>query len=610
MIAAISWVSPECRPGSRAFRPFEAAGQPRRNDRPPSKTTGPPPPFDFRYQPFMPLARFLGGYPRLAGNLIGGALAAVMVVIFCMAAVCLRVQQVEEGHGRLLARMRAVQDDTARLLDELNAGYRPDCTPANLRRLGGLMFTHRYVRAIGLVNQDGLLFCSTGAGLLDKPAPIGRHHIDGASGRYYLNTPVHSFVGSLEGSITAPVVQRGPFQVLVDGSVTQDVFAEYADAVWAGGGGQRRSVFRGERGALTQPFVSGTPPRLQMDWRHFRLMVTTTAPGVSPVSAQSVLGWHSVDAGRLRVLLVAAAFFGLSGYVAGNAVARRFRRYHSIEYRIARLCKPANVVCHYQPILDLVSGRMIGCEVLARLQDGDQLLYPDKFIPALNRQHLSWAFDAAVSRAALHELAAALPVQPEFTVALNFFPHNLRRNTIHAHLQSVMAQIDRTDLKIELEVTEYDFSPDLAPELRLLKADGYGISIDDFGTGYSNLGIVKKVSPDYLKIDRSFVFEMEDETIRSSLIPEIIAIARAVGSQVIAEGIETAAQHAQLRDLGVQFGQGYHFARPMAVAELQRFMAANAAQVAARSMGDTADAEQRLRQDGGNSDRPAPEARR
>ena len=535
------------------------------------------PAYDFWYERFMPIARILGRYPRMAGSVIGYAMAAAMVMVFCLAAVGLRVQQVEAGHARVLARMQSVQDDIRKLLDELNAGYRPDCSPENLRRLGGLMFRHRYARGIGLVDARGNLFCSTGAGLLDSPSPPGKNHIDGAHGRYYLQTPVHLFVGSLEGSVTATVIERGRFQVLIDNSLIQDVFLEHADAVWAGGGSQRRRVFGGRFADLTQAFVSGAPPELQMDWAHLRLAVTTTQPGISPVSVQSVLGWHSLDAARLRVLIVAVAFFGLFGFVAGNAIALKCRRYRSIEYRIRHLCTPANVVCHYQPILELSTGRMVGCEVLARLKDGDNLLYPDKFIPALNKQHLTWKFDAAVSRAALHELAAALPPQNGFAVALNFFPHNLKRDTIHAHLQAVMAEIDRSDFQIELEVTEYDFSPDLAPELRRLKADGYGISIDDFGTGYSNLGIVKKVSPDYLKIDRSFVFEMEDDTIRSSLIPEIIAIARAVGSQVIAEGIETAAQETQLKALGVQLGQGYFFARPMGMEDLQRYIAAKAA---------------------------------
>ena len=521
----------------------------------------------------IPATRILGRYPRLAGGSLGVVAALAMLLAFVLTAVGLRIQQTEAGHHKVLDRMQAVQADTRKLLDQLNATYSTDCGADNLRRLGALMFSHRYARGIGMLDAQGRLFCTVGVGRLDPPVPASRGAIDGATGRYHLAVPVQRFVGPVAESVTATVVERGRFQVMVDSAPTQEAFDDHADAVWAGAGTQRHRVYSGARGAMTEASVSPDAPSLRIDWRHARLLVTTTVPGVSPVSVQSTLGWHTLDDARARVLVVAAAFCGLFGLVLGGNLSRRFRDFRLIDHRIRHLCTAANVVCHYQPILELATGRMIGCEVLARLRDGDELLYPDRFIPALTRQHLCWTFDAAVSRAALRELGAALPPQTQFAVALNFFPQNLRRDALHGHLSGVLDEIGRRDLHIELEVTEYDFSPDLAPELRRLKSDGYGISIDDFGTGYSNLGIVKKVSPDYLKIDRSFVFEMGDETIRSSLIPEIIAIARAVGSEVIAEGIETAAQRAQLQALGVQFGQGYLFARPMALAELQRFMA-------------------------------------
>jgi sensor c-di-GMP phosphodiesterase-like protein len=211
----------------------------------------------------------------------------------------------------------------------------------------------------------------------------------------------------------------------------------------------------------------------------------------------------------------------------------------------------------------------MGCEVLARLRDADRLVYPDHFIPALIADNRTWAFDAAVSTRALQELGGALPARGSFKVALNFFPQNLRRDTVEPHLRASLEALGRRDLQIELEVTEYNFSPEIVPELQRLKEDGYYIAIDDFGTGYSNLGMVKRVAPDFLKIDKSFVFEMEDASLRSSLIPEIIAIAKAVNSQVIAEGIENATQAAQLRALGVPYGQGYYFAKPM---PLQAFL--------------------------------------
>jgi sensor c-di-GMP phosphodiesterase-like protein len=253
----------------------------------------------------------------------------------------------------------------------------------------------------------------------------------------------------------------------------------------------------------------------------------------------------------------------LLGWSLGWAANSFCRVFGSLDFRIRSLCTSSRVVCHYQPIVDLSTGRVIGCEVLARLQDGPRLLYPDEFIPALNRKKLAWALDAAVSERALMELGTSLPhLSSGFTVALNFFPGSLNRDRIHAHLQKTLKTIARNDFQIKLEITEYEFSETLEPEIRKLREDGYRIAIDDFGTGYSNLGIVKRISPDVLKIDKSFVFEMEDATVRSSLIPEIVAIARAIRCDVVAEGIETASQANRLLALGVRFGQGYYFLRP------------------------------------------------
>src|SRR5690606_12932161 len=100
--------------------------------------------------------------------------------------------------------------------------------------------------------------------------------------------------------------------------------------------------------------------------------------------------------------------------------------------------------------------------------------------------------------------------------------------------------------------------------------EGFLIAVDDFGTGYSNLQLVTKLSPDILKIDGSFVYELEEASLRSNLIPQIVNIARAVGADAVAEGIEKPEQARLLAAQGVQYGQGYALARPM---PLERFIA-------------------------------------
>ncbi|HEY9572534.1 MAG TPA: EAL domain-containing protein, partial [Pusillimonas sp.] len=94
------------------------------------------------------------------------------------------------------------------------------------------------------------------------------------------------------------------------------------------------------------------------------------------------------------------------------------------------------------------------------------------------------------------------------------------------------------------------------------------------GTGYSNLKSVRTLSPDVLKIDKSFIFELEDATLRSNLIPEIVNIARAINAQAVAEGIENIEQARLLAQFGVQYGQGYALARPMELESFLAFMAA------------------------------------
>lgn len=121
----------------------------------------------------------------------------------------------------------------------------------------------------------------------------------------------------------------------------------------------------------------------------------------------------------------------------------------------------------------------------------------------------------------------------------------------------------RDDFEICIEIVEHALSSELIPEVECLKSNGYLIAVDDFGTGYSNLRSVTRLAPDRLKIDRSFVHELEEASLRSNLIPEMVDIARAINAQIIAEGIETMNQARLLTVAGVRYGQGYGLARPM-----------------------------------------------
>ena len=162
-------------------------------------------------------------------------------------------------------------------------------------------------------------------------------------------------------------------------------------------------------------------------------------------------------------------------------------------------------------------------------------------------------------------------------VAFNLFPQNIRFQEIHDLLGPVQARLAAAGVQVELEVTEHNYDRSVMAQIDKLKAAGYRVSVDDFGTGYSNLGSIKRFAPHYLKIDKSFVFDMEDASIRSSLIPEIVGIGKAVGAKLIAEGVENIRQVEQLRAFGVQYAQGYYYSRPLPLEAFQAYLRDNAA---------------------------------
>jgi EAL domain-containing protein (putative c-di-GMP-specific phosphodiesterase class I) len=135
-----------------------------------------------------------------------------------------------------------------------------------------------------------------------------------------------------------------------------------------------------------------------------------------------------------------------------------------------------------------------------------------------------------------------------------------------------LEECGRKDFEICIEVTEHSLSSELITEVQQLKAHGFLIAVDDFGTGYSNLRTVTQLSPQILKIDRSFVYELEDNTVRSNLIPEIVRIASAVNAYTVAEGIEKIEQVELLLSEGVPYGQGYALGRPMNINAFINFL--------------------------------------
>jgi diguanylate cyclase (GGDEF)-like protein/PAS domain S-box-containing protein len=228
---------------------------------------------------------------------------------------------------------------------------------------------------------------------------------------------------------------------------------------------------------------------------------------------------------------------------------------------------------HYQPKIDVASGRMVGVEALARwLHPVRGLVPPAEFIPLAEERGLivpigRWVFQAAC-RQIRDWRAAGLAALP---VAVNLSARQFGSETLIDDLTDAMAQygVCAQDLEVELTESVLMAEPERANALlQRLHALGLRISIDDFGTGYSSLSYLKRFPARTVKIDRSFISGLPHDVDDRAITEAVIAMAHSLGLLVVAEGVETAEQLDTLRRLGCDEAQGFLLGRPMPAAEL------------------------------------------
>ncbi len=231
------------------------------------------------------------------------------------------------------------------------------------------------------------------------------------------------------------------------------------------------------------------------------------------------------------------------------------------------------LLLHYQPIVDMASGKLVGLEALLRWQHPEQgLIPPLKFIPLAEESGLIVPIGEWVLRSACMQLKAWQEQGYELPqVAINLSVKQFRHKML---VQSIVAILEETGVEacfVELEITEsilIDNSDEMVETLRTLNDMGFKLSLDDFGTGYSSLSYLRRFPINTLKIDRSFVNNMVADPDDASIVAGIIGLAHSLRMNVIAEGVETEAQRATLALQGCDQYQGYYFSKPLPAAEI------------------------------------------
>ena len=249
----------------------------------------------------------------------------------------------------------------------------------------------------------------------------------------------------------------------------------------------------------------------------------------------------------------------------------------SLESELREAARLRQVIAHYQPILNLQTGKCVGIEVLMRWQHPKRGLVPPlSFIPEAERTGVITELTECMMVRALEELGPVFKGFPDLHAAINIPVQTLTNPSFPAHVDRLIR--GRFSYKnISFELTESTSLTDSAlGQLRVMKDLGIRLAVDDFGTGYSNLRYLSLFPFDFLKVDKAFVDGITNESKSSGLVDQIVSIGRACGLELIAEGIEHPVQVDYLRNLGVEFGQGFLFAKPMAIHELIEWLARNA----------------------------------
>lgn len=225
---------------------------------------------------------------------------------------------------------------------------------------------------------------------------------------------------------------------------------------------------------------------------------------------------------------------------------------------------------YYQPEVDLSNRRIIGLEALIRWQHPERgLIPPMQFIPQAEASGMilpigDWGLEEACNQ--IMRWNKDDPRNQSLRVCVNLSARQFARKGLADHVQWLLLQSGASSQQLGLEMTESSLIPNVKTAravLDCLRALGVSLLMDDFGTGYSSLNHLHSFPFDVLKIDRSFVGRITEGDQARQIVRTIIELARVLGMDVVAEGIETREQYTQLRQLGCRFGQGYLFAKPM-----------------------------------------------
>ncbi len=443
------------------------------------------------------------------------------------------------------------------------------CTPNFLNTLRQKMQMGLYVRQVAVESVQGVPYCDAVGGMVP----------------YEVVSEELSIPGRLEtlAAVLMPGAQVPMFRIsqMIDRNRRILAFVNFSQIITAGrmpSEIRAASMLRISFTDDTELVSIGDPSTFTVSSSEDKYLIANAFAGEVPVRIEVALPFDVARAGYadiyLWLTLAACLLSGTILFFVLQMVRKAKLPNFDLEHAIT-----AGAICpYYQPVIDLSSGRISGCEVLARWEkSGGNVISPGAFIEYAEVTGLAIPMTIKLMETVACELSELCTTHPELKISINLFEGHFRDGAIIEDVQAIFGGSGISYRQLVFEITErfpLENDEQTVSVINGLHALGCRLALDDVGTGHSNLSFVQTLGVDIIKIDRIFVGAVKENTTAAPVLDGLITMAQNLGTEIVAEGVETEEQAIYLREKGVKNVQGFLFAQALPVDKYVRIVGA------------------------------------
>ncbi|MBB1199222.1 EAL domain-containing protein [Enterobacteriaceae bacterium 89] len=501
------------------------------------------------------------------GNVLKGLGVIIVVLLPVMLALWFaQLRARSETHSQLTTYAEIALSKTEQVIRQVDLAQEAAksftgtvCSPEHQQAMLNIVRGRLYVEDI-IYAEGNQFFCSTSVSqenAWQMPEPNYRRHPDIAI-YYYRDTPF--FPG-----YKMTYLQHGNYVVVINPLSWSEIVTDdpsLSFAVYDTKTNEFFSISEKANPNTLKPLIRDTNYAFQQD-KHFYIIELSKKRPIAIIMSSSEARyfqnfWHqaalTLPLGLICSIIILMVWM------------RTRQRFNSPKRLLQRALYKQQLRLHYQPIIDIKNNECVGAEALLRWPGFDgPVMSPAEFIPLAEKEGLIEQVTDYVVEHVFADLGEFLERHPHLYISINLSATDFHSSRLIAMISDKAQQYRVRAQQIKIEVTERGFIdvPKTTPVIQAFRQAGYEVAIDDFGTGYSNLHNLYSLNVDILKIDKSFVDTLTTNSTSHLIAEHIIEMAQSLRLKTIAEGVETAEQVSWLHKRGVQYCQGWHFAKAM-----------------------------------------------